>query len=176
MENEAHRSPTRQVPELRVQTDTGLSPERAQGSFGIGSAFQHALLSPVLDPQSSVGKAVAAHAPPQAATEFRKLLGVALGNLQHRRRPPPVYDDFRSPAGRRDGTKMGIALTVIRAAARFDNRPAASIRSSQGGGSDSEEEGQDSETFSTDATVEHVTKLREVLVVSESQGWNILSG
>lgn len=175
MENGAPSTPVRQVPKLRLQTDSSLSP--TDDIVYDGSSSQTAtsrfdpLLPAVLDPQTPIGKALSRTAPKN--NEFRKVLDLLLSNLRNRKRPPSIFDDARGFVNR-DGSSLGMTFNAVRGAVRLARRPDGS---SFIGSDDSDEEyGPFDSSYSTDATAEHLTQLRDVLILSDRLGWDILAG
>lgn len=133
-----------------------------------------------LDPHSPIAKTLQSNRAAPKDNEFRKVLSLLLSNLRNRERPPPIYDDFRNPAERRDSSKMGVALNVIKGAVKLGPR-----KQTLGEGAssislvdiESDEEDKNDQVYSTDATVEYLAQLRDVLIISERLGWSsILSG
>lgn len=168
------------VPQLTIQTDSSQSlPEDLNTEKDL-SALGYSLQpsSPLyLDPQSPIAKTLQSSKAAPKDNEFRKVLGLLLNNLRNRKRPPPVYDDFRSPTERRDSSKVGVALNVIKAAVKMGGKhPSNDGQTSLMEDMESDEESKDDGTYSTDMTVDYLAQLRDVLIISERLGWNILSG
>ncbi|KAJ7111596.1 hypothetical protein C8R43DRAFT_935944 [Mycena crocata] len=105
--------------------------------------------------------------------ESRKLLAHVLASLKNRTLPPPVYDAFTTLKDDTVGNGFtAIAETVrgvvkMRAATRSDTNATASPPV------DDEDDEDDGRIFSTDPTLELVTQLRDVLIISAAQGWQI---
>ncbi|KAG9038422.1 hypothetical protein FRB95_001279 [Tulasnella sp. JGI-2019a] len=170
----------RPVPQLRLQTDTSFpssyDPNVEHDLSALGYSLQPS--SPLyLDPSSPVAKTFQASKIHPKDNEFRKVLGILLNKLHNRKRPPPIYDEFRNPTERRDGSKVGVALDAIRGAVRLGKKAPRSVgQSSMFDDPDSDEDIKDEDSYSTDATVESLTQLRDVLILAERLGWNIMSG
>ncbi|KAG8959863.1 hypothetical protein FRC00_001196, partial [Tulasnella sp. 408] len=173
--DDAEKAPVRQVPQLKLQLDLSPSPTPSSGPRNPSSSMlANALLSPMLDQKSPIVQALATTAPKDK--EFRKLLGLLLANLRNRRRPPPVYDDFRTGTGRKHSGRVGSAFNAIKGAVQIGKRPSEGSRSSRIDGPDSDDDEAGDDQYSTDDSVDHLTQLRDVLIMSERLGWNILSG
>ncbi|KAG8954643.1 hypothetical protein FRC04_011076 [Tulasnella sp. 424] len=172
---DAAQTPLRQVPQLKLQLDTSPSPAATLAPRNASSSMiANALLSPVLDQNSPIVRALATTAPKDK--EFRKLLGLLLANLRNRNRPPPVYDDFRTATGKKDSGRMGSAFNAIKGAVQLGKRPSEGPRNTRPEDLDSDDDEASGDQYSTDETVDHLTQLRDVLIMSERLGWNILSG
>lgn len=172
---------SRSVPQLRLQTDASFTSSQDPNTENDLSALGYSLqpASPLyLDPHSPVAKTFQAAKVHPKNNEFRKVIGILLNNLHKRKRPPPIYDDLRTPAERRDASKVGVALEAIRGAVRLGSKkvPRSDGQPSMIEHPDSEEEAKDDDSYSTDATVESLTQLRDVLILAERLGWNIMSG
>lgn len=173
--DDADKAPVRQVPQLKLQLDLSPSPAPSLGPRNPSSSMiANALLSPMLDQKSPIVQALATTAPKDK--EFRKLLGLLLANLRNRRRPPPVYDDFRTGTGRKQSGRMGSAFNAIKGAVQLGKRPSEGPRNTRIEGPDSDDDEAGDDQYSTDDSVDHLTQLRDVLIMSERLGWNILSG
>ncbi|KAJ7774854.1 hypothetical protein B0H16DRAFT_1508657 [Mycena metata] len=108
--------------------------------------------------------------------ETRKLLAHILNQLAHRTLPPPVYDAFT-------GLKDDVATTNFAAIAQTMRAGVGKIRAPTtvagrpelNAAPTFDDEGQedDGRAFSTDATLELMTQLRDVLIISAAQGWQI---
>ncbi|KAJ7285806.1 hypothetical protein C8J57DRAFT_1431486 [Mycena rebaudengoi] len=98
--------------------------------------------------------------------ESRKLLALVLGQLKNRVLPPPIYDALIVKDSLGGRTFAVIAETVKGAVKLSGGRldPSATF---------DDEEDEDDSRFSTDATLELMTQLKDVLIISAAQGWQI---
>jgi hypothetical protein len=110
----------------------------------------------------------------KALSESRKLLAHLLGQLRTRPLPPSVFDPFKDIDGNLNDTKLADVVQTVRAAVKLkggrrDERaqPPATQRD------DSDEEDDTDKTFTTDATFSLMTQLRDVLLISRLQNWQI---
>ncbi|KAH7871820.1 uncharacterized protein C8R40DRAFT_1256268 [Lentinula edodes] len=99
--------------------------------------------------------------------ESKKLLAHVLEQIKDRNMPPSVYDALSSAAEISNEKKLGsfIDRAVKRRDAGKDRKAALYA--------DDESEDEDERVFSTDTTLELMTRLRELLIISASQGWRI---
>ncbi|KAF9075268.1 hypothetical protein BDP27DRAFT_1315801 [Rhodocollybia butyracea] len=136
----------RDVPSVRVST----SPVR--------QSFEKPPLSPRRD--ASLKNAT-------RGIESKKLLAHVLDQIKHRDIPPSVYDGLAVNTENTNEKKLG--SLIGRAVKR-------KVTEKDGNGKpipDDESEDEDEGIFSTDATFELMTRLRDLLVISASQGWQI---
>jgi hypothetical protein len=110
----------------------------------------------------------------KALNESRKLLAHLLGQLQNRPLPPPVFDAFKDINGNLNDTKLAEVVQTVRAAVRLQSgkrdmraQPSAPQRD------DSDEEDEMEKTFTTDATFSLMMQLKDVLLISRLQNWQI---
>jgi hypothetical protein len=104
--------------------------------------------------------------------ESRKLLAHVLSQLQHGHRtlPPPIYDAFTTVKDEIAGNGFAVIAETVRGVVKMRaGRPVAAPTSNF----DDEGEEDDGRVFSTDATLELMTQLRDVLIISAAQGWQI---
>ncbi|KAJ4487923.1 hypothetical protein J3R30DRAFT_3280032 [Lentinula aciculospora] len=99
--------------------------------------------------------------------ESKKLLAHVLEQIKDRNMPPAVYDVLASAAENLNERKLGsfIGRVVKRKDTGKDVKAAIYA--------DDESDDEDEGTFSTDATLELMTRLRDLLIISASQGWQI---
>jgi len=125
-------------------------------------------------PPTYLAPSVSAPNTSKALSESRKLLAHLLGQLRTRPLPPPVFDAFKDIDGNLNDTKLADVVQTVRAAVKLkggkrDERaqPPAPQRD------DSDEEDDTEKTFTTDATFSLMTQLRDVLLISRLQNWQI---
>ncbi|PSR74140.1 hypothetical protein PHLCEN_2v10096 [Hermanssonia centrifuga] len=109
----------------------------------------------------------------KARGESRKLLAHLLGELQRRSMPPPAMEAMD---GRATRVEKGLGAVV---------RSLSGIAGTAGGGLSegkgrraavselSDDDSDDETSFHTDVTFDLMSKLKEVLVISIAQGWDI---
>ncbi|KAJ7685226.1 hypothetical protein DFH06DRAFT_1157872 [Mycena polygramma] len=104
-------------------------------------------------------------------SESRKLLVYVLNRLQSRALPPPIYDAFTTV--RDDSTGRGLAAIAqtVRGVVKMRAGPVG--RPELNAPADEEDDEDDGGIFSTDTTLELMTQLRDVLIISAAQGWQI---
>jgi hypothetical protein len=110
----------------------------------------------------------------KALNESRKLLAHLLGQLQHRPLPPPVFDAFKDISGNLNDTKLVDVVQTVKAVVRLQGgkRDTRAVPPSlQRDNSDEEDETE--KIFTTDATFSLMTQLKDVLLISRSQNWQI---
>ncbi|TFK29961.1 hypothetical protein FA15DRAFT_684259 [Coprinopsis marcescibilis] len=106
---------------------------------------------------------------PKAKNEVRKLFSHVLTQLANRRKPPPISETIKE-VGRVATEKVLPAFSdAFKSVAKLGN---AIQRSASSAGMDDEEE-EDSDTFSTEATFELMLQLKDLLYMSIMQGWQI---
>jgi hypothetical protein len=108
----------------------------------------------------------------RARTESRKLLSHVLAQLHTRPMPPTVYDSFMDAKDTVRGTSIGVILNTMKDAMK--SNPSIAVRSSSHI-STIEDDSDDGLglVYSTDDTYELMFQLRNVLLVSDDQGWRI---
>ncbi|KAJ7774577.1 hypothetical protein DFH07DRAFT_865871 [Mycena maculata] len=102
--------------------------------------------------------------------ESRKLLSHILNQLKTRVPPPPIFDAFTTLKEDSAGNSFAAIAETVRGVVRIrpgrpENNPTSPV--------DDDGEEDDGRIFSTDATLELVTQLRDVLIISAAQGWQI---
>ncbi|KAJ7219313.1 hypothetical protein GGX14DRAFT_435653 [Mycena pura] len=163
MDNRRPVPPTIQTSNILTSVDiaspTPTTPTNAYPAFRV-SASDSAPLSEKLHSSKN-----------RIRDESRKLLAHVLNQLKNRVLPPPVYDAFATVRTDAVGTGFAAVAQTVRGAVRFragrpeyDPPPSAA---------DEEDEEEDGRVFSTDATLELMTQLRDVLIISAAQGWQI---
>ncbi|KAG9019640.1 hypothetical protein FRB90_011986 [Tulasnella sp. 427] len=149
-------STPRAVPQLKLQLDTSSSSGTSLRPRNPNSSMlANALLSPVLDQKSPIVQALATTAPKDK--EF-------------------LHDYFRASTGRKESGRMDSALNAIKGAVHLGKRPSDGPRSTRTEDPDSDDDDASNDQYSTDDTVDHLIQLRDVIIMSEKLGWNILSG
>lgn len=111
----------------------------------------------------------------KALNESRKLLAHLLGQLQNRVMPPPVFDAFRDINSNSTDKGLADVVQTVKAAVKFKGGKRGDgiqLTASQRTGDDSDEEVTE-ETFTTDATFSLMTQLKDVLLISRLQNWQI---
>ncbi|KAF9227888.1 hypothetical protein BS17DRAFT_410420 [Gyrodon lividus] len=169
-------------PLLRVDTESLPRPHasdnnQVQTPTSVASPTFHIPLTPGgerLSPSAHLAKVAVTHNANHARDESRKLLGLLLEQLCNRPKPPPVYESFsfysndtRQP---RLGKILGIVKNTVTSNPLRPNRHFPISPTLKVGGDD---EGDDADVFSTDATLELMFQLKEVLFFSISQEWQI---
>jgi len=170
-------APPKRLPQLQVIT----SPTQQSLNSPSDSAFRlsDGLLSPRSPapiehtPQSPLVRALQSG---QKSTEFQKILTLSLNNLRNRRRPPSAFDEFRASVNHRGPSKVGEVFQTIRGAVRLGKKTGlVDVARTYNRDEDSDDDEENSGAFSTDATVEHLAQLRDILMMSKAFGWNIQS-
>ncbi|KIK57795.1 hypothetical protein GYMLUDRAFT_228917 [Collybiopsis luxurians FD-317 M1] len=90
--------------------------------------------------------------------ESKKLLAHVLDQINHRKMPPSVYDGLAVLGDNVDEKRSFIGRTLKRKNTETE---------------DDDSEDENDGIFSTDATFELMTRLRDLLIISASQGWQI---
>ena len=113
--------------------------------------------------------------PSKALSGQRKLISHVLEDLEARPRPPDIWDslsiDEKSISGER---RLGqLAKSVKDAVTSRQN--VTSSRSTAFRDADSDEEELPGDTYSTDETLTRLEKLKDVLLIAQSQGWHIFN-
>ena len=108
----------------------------------------------------------------RARTESRKLLSHVLAQLQTRPMPPTVYDSYMEAKDTVRGPNIGVVLDSMKDAIKSTTSMA--MRSSpQISTIENYWEDHIGLVYSTDDTCELMFQLRNVLLVSDDQGWRI---
>lgn len=110
----------------------------------------------------------------KALNESRKLLAHLLGQLQSRTLPPPIFDTFKDLSGLSNDKRLADVVKSVRAAVRLTGgkrdmrvQPSVSQRD------DSDEEDESEQGFTTDSTFSLMSQLKDVLLISRAQNWQI---
>lgn len=109
----------------------------------------------------------------KALNESRKLLAHLLGQLQNRVLPPPVFDAFRDIDSNGNDKGLADVVQTVKDAVRFKGgKRDFGIQSTASQRDDSDDE-ETEQTFTTDATFSLMTQLKDVLLISRLQNWQI---
>lgn len=114
----------------------------------------------------------------KAHFEVQKILSLLLSRLHDRPHAPSTFEDFKTQKDNKGTGKMGFGPQSLKGAVK-KGRPGSregglkKIGSFDNG--DSDEEGDGSSSFTTDVTLDLLIQLRDLLLLSESRGWSILS-
>ncbi|KAJ7709877.1 hypothetical protein B0H17DRAFT_1029591 [Mycena rosella] len=100
--------------------------------------------------------------------ESRKLLAHVLRQLSNRILPPPVYAAFTTVKDEVAGNSFAAIADTVRGVVKMRTGPLSPTSPL-----DDEGDEDDGRVFTTDATLELVTQLRDVLIISAAQGWQI---
>ncbi|KAG1756739.1 uncharacterized protein EDB91DRAFT_1332497 [Suillus paluster] len=190
MTNSAQGSIKPFTPLLRVDTESLTPPSHIKsGHDGSPGAMYSATLTPSpsfyipLSPnvdKSSPSAQLARMALSQrdsadhAKEESRKLVGLLLDQLSSRTRPPPIFDALNvhatSPADAGLGHIIGAVRNVVKQKSHKRGTSTPVLRSMK---EDSDDEGSGNVVFSSETTFDLMVQLKEVLLFSASQGWQI---
>ena len=107
----------------------------------------------------------------RARTESRKLLSHVLAQLQTRSMPPTVYDSYMDAKDTVRGLNVGVVLDTMKDVIK--SKASISMRSPQMSTTENYSEDDIGLVYSTDDTYELMFQLRNVLLVSDDQGWRI---
>ncbi|KAF8628411.1 hypothetical protein AX15_003933 [Amanita polypyramis BW_CC] len=114
------------------------------------------------------------HAPSKANKKARiesmKLLAHVLVQLQTRHMPPTVYDSFGDKKNTTSGSSIGVMVDTMKDAIK---RKGASVVGSPSQIVDDDSDEDTRLVYSTDDTYELLIQLRNVLLLSVAQGWQI---
>ncbi|KAJ6596919.1 hypothetical protein DFH09DRAFT_972654 [Mycena vulgaris] len=102
--------------------------------------------------------------------ESRKLLAHVLSQLKNRALPPPVYNAFTAVNDEIAGNSFTVIAETVRGVVKMRAGRSAPVAPTS---LDDEGDEDDGRVFSTDATLELMTQLRDVLIISAAQGWQI---
>ncbi|KAJ7449837.1 hypothetical protein FB451DRAFT_1286715 [Mycena latifolia] len=105
--------------------------------------------------------------------ESKKLLTHLLNQLRERVRPPSVYDGFTTVHDEIAGNSFAVIAETVRGVVKMRTGRQAPL--SPTSPLDDEDDEDDGRVFSTDATLELMTQLRDVLIISAAQGWQIFN-
>ncbi|KAG1715707.1 hypothetical protein ID866_1470 [Astraeus odoratus] len=171
------------TPALRVDTQStppthGLSSSLSnplQTPTSATSPTFHIPLTPSelqVSPSAHLAKLVSFQNASHAKDESRKLLGLLLAQLYDRPRPPSVFELSGVRPGHHDETSIGQIFGAVKNTRtsfrqRQNNILAPSTKE------DSDDDDNSAVAFSTDATFELMVRLKEVLLFSISQRWQI---
>ncbi|KAJ7235476.1 hypothetical protein B0H12DRAFT_1141671 [Mycena haematopus] len=106
--------------------------------------------------------------------ESRKLLVYILERLKNRTLPPPIYTAFTAVPDDISGGGLAVIAQTVRGVVKL--RSGSSGRPEFNAPSSLDDEGDEDDgggIFSTDTTLELLTQLRDVLIISAAQGWQI---
>ncbi|KAF7976726.1 hypothetical protein HWV62_5909 [Athelia sp. TMB] len=110
----------------------------------------------------------------KALNESRKLLAHLLVQLQNRTLPPPVFDAFKDVSGLPNETRLADVVKSVRAAVRLNGgRADMRAQPSLSQRDDSDEDDDSEQGFTTDATFSLMSQLKDVLLISRAQNWQI---
>lgn len=103
--------------------------------------------------------------------ESRKLLAHVLDQLRNREMPPSVFDALTLSEEAPNERGLGALVGAVKEAARMKPDSRFTTNAPANTEDDNDEEGQGG--YSTDATFDLMTQLRDVLIISVSRGWHI---
>ncbi|KAG1782540.1 hypothetical protein EV702DRAFT_387062 [Suillus placidus] len=103
-----------------------------------------------------------------AREESKKLVGLLLDQLSSRTRPPPVFDALNVHATPSTEAGLGHIIGAVRNVVN-----PKSHKRLQSTKEDSDDEGSDYAVFSSETTFDLMVQLKEVLLFSASQGWQL---
>ncbi|KAG2078289.1 hypothetical protein BDR04DRAFT_1131999 [Suillus decipiens] len=181
-------TPTRSTkpftPLLRVDTESLTPPSRIKSGYdgspgGRSSASLtpspsfYIPLSPNADkysPSAQLARMALSQNDPvnHAREESKKLVGLLLDQLSSRMRPPPIFDALNVHATPSTEAGFGHVIGAVRNVVKQkSNKRLQSIKE------DSDDEGSDCVIFSSETTFDLMVQLKEVLLFSASQGWQV---
>lgn len=110
----------------------------------------------------------------KAPGELRKLLAHLLSRLGARPQAPSLYDELKADSARYGSHGLGVVVQAVRSAVRFKAGRELSV--AQGTDRLGEEDSavENELGFSTDVTYDYMVQLRDVLILSDRHGWQIL--
>jgi len=109
-----------------------------------------------------------------ARDESRKLVALLLHQLSTRTRPPPIFDALNVHATATANAGFGQIIGAVRnVVQQKSHKRSASIPISQPINEDNDDEGNDNVVFSSETTFDLMVQLKEVLLFSASQGWQV---
>jgi len=168
------------TPVLRVDTQSTLRTHGLQRSFSTLVTTPTSATSPIfpipltprevqVSPLAHLAKLASFQSASHAKDESRKLLRLILDQLRDRPKAPPVFEHtIGIQAGDRGETGIGQILGLVKNTLRRDSlpHPPPSIN-------EDSDEGDSTDTFSTDSAFDLMVQFKEVLLFSISQGWQI---
>ncbi|KIL00116.1 hypothetical protein PAXRUDRAFT_821994 [Paxillus rubicundulus Ve08.2h10] len=161
-------------PLLRVNTESLPRPRASGHSWNVQTPTS--TTSPALhcipqrsSPSAHLAKVAVTYNANHARDESRKLLGLLLEQLRSRPKPPPIYQSFNFQTNDTRQPRLGQILGIVKDT--VTSNPLGSNRHLST--KDEGNEVDDADVFSTDATLELIFQLKEVLFFSVSQGWQI---
>ncbi|KAF7363481.1 hypothetical protein MSAN_01004000 [Mycena sanguinolenta] len=144
---------------------TPLTPTSSFPSFRISSSSDRPQLSEKLQSSSS-----------KIRDESRKLLVYILERLKNRTLPPPIYAAFATVQDDISGSSFAAIAQTVRGVVKMRAGPSGRPEVNPPSNSAMDDEGDEDDDggiFSTDTTLELLTQLRDVLIISAAQGWQI---
>lgn len=113
--------------------------------------------------------------PQKARDESRKLLAHILGELHNRPRAPPLFDMFQTDGMEKEVKGIGAMVQSVRGAVAFkaskqEHHSSRSLSFAEAG---SDEDEVTESAFSTNITFDLMDQLKNVLIISQAQGWQI---
>lgn len=154
---------------------TTPSPTRAQFSAS-GIPAVHVPHESERSPLSPAYPALSGAAPhsSRALNESRKLLGHLLDQLTQRQLPPAVFESFKDVNANLNDKGIADVVHTVRAAVKFKGgKKDGRVQPIASQGDNSDEEDEVEKTFTTDATFALMAQLKEVLLISKLQNWQI---
>ncbi|KAG1891051.1 hypothetical protein F4604DRAFT_1566337 [Suillus subluteus] len=103
-----------------------------------------------------------------AREESKKLVGLLLDQLSSRTRPPPIFDAFNVHATPSTEADLGHIIGAVRNAVKQKSH-----KRLQSMKEDGDDERSDCVVFSSETTFDLMVQLKEVLLFSASQGWQV---
>lgn len=103
-----------------------------------------------------------------AREESKKLVGLLLDQLSSRTRPPPIFDALNVHAAPSTEAGLGNIIGAVRNVVKQKSH-----KRLQSMKEDSDDEGSDYIVFSSETTFDLMVQLKEVLLFSASQGWQV---
>jgi hypothetical protein len=109
-----------------------------------------------------------------ARDESRKLVALLFHQLSTRTRPPPIFDALNVYSVATVGAGFGHLIGAVRNVVKQkSHKRGASVLIPKSVKEDSDDEGSDSIVFSSETTFDLMVQLKELLLFSASQGWQV---
>ncbi|KAG2034905.1 hypothetical protein BDR03DRAFT_900655 [Suillus americanus] len=181
------RASMKSTPSLRVDTESLTPPSHRvkSGYDGSPGGTSSAILTPSPSFYIPLSPNVDKHSPSaqlarmalsqrdsvnHAREESKKLVGLLLDQLSSRTRPPPIFDALNVHATPSTEAGLGHIIGAVRNVVKQKSH-----KRLQSMKEDSDDEGSDYVVFSSETTFDLMVQLKEVLLFSTSQGWQVFS-
>lgn len=114
----------------------------------------------------------------KSSLELQKVLALLVSRIRDREPAPSIFEQFRSEVSKKRVTRVDQMVDSLRVAIKRERAgPGSKVKVPPPPEANSDDDEKDSNgmDFYTDATCGMMTQLRDILVMSHKQGWQIMN-